>query len=431
MNRSVEAGEGNTRNPAENLSRPPSGEIYVTGRSGFQLPPTLGVTLNSDPNWSLHRKGEADQARHKAKIREAIRENLPEIVSEESVITSSGDKIVKVPIKSLELPRFRYNPGKQDHVGQGSGGSKVGDVVGQEPGQAGQGKGKGAGHESGQDVYEAEITVDELAAMVFQDLGLPNLRPTAQREIEVPDPKFKYIGKSGIMGNLHRKKTLIENIKRNARNGDPRFFRLKQEDMRFRIWDPDIRRESNAVILAMRDVSASMGEFEKYISRSFYWWMTRFLRTQYNTVNIRFITHHTDAKEVDEDTFFKLGESGGTRVSSAYQLALDMVHADYPPSQWNVYPFHFSDGDNWGEADNRRCLELVGELLKVSNQFGYGEIRESRMSQLSTLMSAFKGITDPKFVGVTINDKKEVYPALKRFFSITGGSPEGGGLRAA
>jgi uncharacterized sporulation protein YeaH/YhbH (DUF444 family) len=167
----------------------------------------------------------------------------------------------------------------------------------------------------------------------------------------------------------------------------------------------------------MRDVSGSMGEFEKYITRSFYFWMVRFLRTKYNQVRIVFVTHHTEAKEVDEEAFFNLGESGGTKVSSAYQLALEIVEERFSPTQWNIYPFHFSDGDNWGEVDNQRCLDLVNRLLERSNVFGYGEIQEGGRRSLSTLMSTFSQIQDEHFIGVTIASKEDVYPALRQFFS--------------
>jgi hypothetical protein len=166
----------------------------------------------------------------------------------------------------------------------------------------------------------------------------------------------------------------------------------------------------------MRDVSGSMGEFEKYITRSFYFWMVRFLREKYHNVKIVFITHHAEAQEVDEEAFFNLGESGGTKVSTAYTLALDIIKERYDPQYWNIYPFHFSDGDNWGDADNQLCVELVHKLIDVSGLFGYGEIREGGYRQTSTLMSAFQDIDDPRFIGVTITDKKEVYPALRAFF---------------
>jgi len=130
----------------------------------------------SQHDWSLHRKGAIDQERHKQKIREAIKKNLADIVSEESIILSDGKKVIKVPIRSLEEYRFRYDPGREEHAGQGNGKSKVGDVVASEP-RPGRGRGqKGdAGEEPGVDYYEAEVTIDELAAMIFEDLGLPFL----------------------------------------------------------------------------------------------------------------------------------------------------------------------------------------------------------------------------------------------------------------
>jgi sporulation protein YhbH len=370
----------------------------------------------SKQDWSLHRKGPIDQARHAEKVREAIKGNLANIISQEAIITSEGEKVVKVPIKSLELPRFRYEFRKKQQVGQGEGDSNVGDSL--DPSQPGQGKGKQAGDQPGVDYFEAEITIEELAGMLFEDLGLPNLEQKQSADIEGEGIRFNDVHKVGIMSNLDKKRTVIQNIRRNALTVHrPVFEKVKIEDMRFRTWNPDIRHETNAVIIAMRDVSASMGEFEKYITRSFYFWMVRFLRSKYNNVKIVFITHHTEAKEVDEETFFKLGESGGTKVSSAYKLALEIIRKRYDPQGWNIYPFHFSDGDNWGDGDNKLCVDLVNKLIETCNIFGYGEIQESRHSSPSTLMSAFLNIQNEKFIPVTIADKADVYPALRTFFT--------------
>lgn len=368
-------------------------------------------------DWSLHRKGPIDQQRHKEKIKEAIKKNLSDIVSEENIILSDGKKTIKVPIRSLDEYRFRYDPGQGQGVGQGNGKSKVGDVIGQDS-QDGPGKGKEAGDQPGVDYYEADVTLDELAAMIFEDLGLPNLQEKRQQELESETVKFTDVRKVGVMSNLDKKRTIMENIKRNAAAGDARFKDVKKDDLRFKTWEKEIRLESNAVVFAMMDVSGSMGDFEKYIARSFYFWMVRFLRTKYNKVNIVFISHHTEAKEVTEEEFFHKGESGGTQVSSAYELAMQIIKDRYPPSVWNIYPFHFSDGGNlpW---DNDRCVELVQKFIDIANLFGYGEIRESHYSLMSTLMSAYSRIDNKKFVGVTISDKSEVYPALRKFFSTS------------
>jgi uncharacterized sporulation protein YeaH/YhbH (DUF444 family)/DNA-binding transcriptional regulator WhiA len=797
----------------------------------------------SQHDWSLHRKGQIDQERHKEKIKEAIKKNLSDIVSEESIILSDGKKVVRVPIRSLEEYRFRYDPGRQQHAGQGNGKSKVGDVIAQEP-RPGKGKKGEAGKEAGVDYYEAEITMEELAAMIFEDLSLPNLEQKRQQEMETEAVRFTDVRKKGPLTNLDKKRTIMENMKRNAAKGDPRFKDIKSEDLRFKVWEPTIKYQSNAVVLAMMDVSGchtrghhiemadgsykdvseivegdevacidletqekttspvvetftkiapetlsietedtrlratpqhvyfvydepnntiiekradelqvgdklilinswgsvsdsqeatltedqaymlgvllgdghiftspnsntiivtdenderlqtyreifargfgvegiiscrpgkhnrkriyfnraplarelsekfpmlrkrsrqryieasiyrepaeiraaflrgmfdaegtiahhavmfysaslqlimqvkhllsywgirarvhdfvqnerrmgkdhsiragtyyklsinakdvllfaeyigfscaqkrakmkalvekqtagidamrskyildenwrerfshlaghtrlytyykkethtlsqqqlrtpaasrtatlddqeyiasvlkrrmlvsrvqsiarivepvqvydfgvaghhnyivngilshnSMGDFEKYIARSFYFWMVRFLRTKYNNVHIVFISHHTEAKEVTEEEFFHKGESGGTQVSSAYELALQIIQERYKPEDWNIYPFHFSDGDNlpW---DNDRCVQLVHKLMELCNIFGYGEIREGHYRSPSTLMSAYNKINDKKFISVTISDKKEVYPALRKFFATRG-----------
>jgi uncharacterized sporulation protein YeaH/YhbH (DUF444 family)/intein/homing endonuclease len=796
-------------------------------------------TISHD-DWSLHRKGSIDQERHKQKIREAIKKNLADIVSEESIILSDGKKIIKVPIRSLEEYRFRYDPGRQQHGGEGNGNSKVGDVIAQEP-RPGRGRRGSAGNEPGVDYYEADVTVDELAAMIFEDLGLPFLEEKKMAEMESETIRFNDVRKVGPLANLDKKRTIKENIKRNAAKGNPHFGGIKDGDLRFKTWEHTVKYQSNAVIIAMMDTSGchtaghliemadgsykdvseiavgdevaclnlvtlektmspvvetftktaaqtlsiktedawlrataehryfvydeptnqiiekraselnvgdklilvntwgstadaqeatltedqsymlgvllgdghitispnsssiivtdeseerlrlyqetfmraygvqgvikhrqgphnrqriyfnrallarelvarypmlkrrsryryiepsiyceprevraaflrglfdaegtiahhavvfntssyqlacqvkhllsswgirgrfhkfkqgerrmgegktirsdvyykvlinakdvllfaehigfscpqkrarltllaqkqasgidamrskyildedwrqrfahvagstrlytyykpethtlsqqqlrtlaasrtatlddqryigevlqrslmvsavksitpidepvqvydfgvaehhnyiidgmlshnSMGEFEKYIARSFYFWMVRFLRTKYNNVKIVFISHHTEAKEVTEEEFFTHGESGGTQVSSAYELALQIIAERFNPDDWNIYPFHFSDGDNlpW---DNERCVGLVEQLMERCNIFGYGEIREGHYRSPSTLMSAFNKIQDRKFIAVTISDKSEVYPALRRFFA--------------
>ena len=110
---------------------------------------------------------------------------------------------------------------------------------------------------------------------------------------------------------------MVENIKRTADRKARPNGSIKKEDLRFKSWEEEVKYESNAVVIAMMDVSGSMGEFKKYIARSFYFWMVRFLHTKYDNVKIVLISHHTEAKEVTEEQFFTQGESGGTVVTSA------------------------------------------------------------------------------------------------------------------
>lgn len=382
----------------------------------------------SREDWSLHRQGELDQQRHQEKVREAIRENLAELVSEESIILSDGRKVVKVPIRSLEEYRFRFDPYQGEHAGSGPGGTEVGHILGParpDRGEAGPGAGPGAGDQPGVDYYEAEVTVDELAELIFADLGLPNLQQKRRAHLENPSVEFTDVRKQGLQANLDKRRTLLEALRRSARQGRRGLDGIRREDLRYKTWEEHHRPIASAVVLAMMDTSGSMGTFEKYIARSFYFWMVRFLRTCYRDVQIVFIAHDTRAREVTEEEFFTKGESGGTKCSAAYEKALEIIDQRFPPAEYNIYPFHFSDGDNF-PSDNVRCVKLMSELLERSSAVGYGEITSSRYYRESTLMAAFERLQDPRFTCVQIRSKEEVYPALKRFFQRT--EPVPGGL---
>lgn len=368
----------------------------------------------SREDWSLHRKGYQDQTRHQQKVREAIKQNLPDLVTEESIVTSHNKQIIKVPIRSLDEYRFRFNHNKSKHVGQGDGDSQVGDVLGVDPSAASPGKGEGAGDQPGEDYFEAEVSMEELQSMLFEELELPYMEQKQKDNLEVEDIQFNDIRKKGIMSNIDKKRTILENLRRNANSGTPGIHHISPDDLRFKTWDEVVVPHSNALILAMMDTSGSMGSFEKFIARSFFFWMTRFLRTKYEKVEIVFIAHHTEAKEVTEEEFFTKGESGGTICSSAYQKALEIIERRYPSSHYNIYPFHFSDGDNL-TSDNERCVKLIGKLLERCNMFGYGEVNQYNRS--STLMSAYRHIQYPRFQHCVIREKGEVYKALKTFFT--------------
>jgi len=370
----------------------------------------------SRDDWTLHRKGYLDQSRHKEKVEEVIKQQMGDLIVDESIILTDGKKSTKIPMRSLEEFRFRYDFNKQNHTGQGNKKMAPGDIIGREQAN-GKGKGSGAGEEPGQDIYEAEVTYEDLASILFEELRLPNLDDKKRPLIAHDRPEFNDVRKKGLMANVDKKRTLLESIKRQAfskKQNKEAKLKITPEDLRFKTWETRPNFETNAVILAMMDTSGSMGQFEKYISRTFFFWMVRFLRLKYENVEMRFLAHHTEAKEVTEEEFFTRGESGGTRCSSVYKYALDIIEKDYPPVHYNIYPVHFTDGDNIG-SDNSRALALMKNLVEVSQIVGYGEILRTHYS--STLMSTLKRIADPKLRLVTIRDRNEVYDALKTVFS--------------
>ncbi|MCL4465605.1 MAG: DUF444 family protein [Chloroflexi bacterium] len=384
--------------------------------------------------WDFHRRSRRDILRHNERVREAIKANLPEIISQEDIVTTDGQKIVKVPLRGVELPRFRFDPYLGRQAGQGDEGTRGQAGAGQpnagrtRPGTilggTGAGSGKEAGHEPGVDYYEAEITVDELVDMALEDLGLPDLKEKGKEQVVVTSVRYDTIRKVGPQANLDARRTLIEAYKRTGQLGAPGWQIDPTQDPRYRSWEESVEPQRNAVVLAMRDVSGSIGDFEAYLCRTFYTWMVRFLRRRYAGVEVVFITCHTEAQEVDEEAFFHQGSSGGTRMASAYALALKIIGQRFDPSAWNIYPFLFSDGDNW---DDQACVELVRRFLTISNLVGYGEVSNyghwaetpyvkgpvSWAPLGRTYADAFG--EESGFVMVQIGQREDVWPALRRF----------------
>lgn len=215
-------------------------------------------TLNKD-DWSLHRKGHQDQERHREKVKEAIKENLADLVSDESIVMSNGKQIVKVPIRSLEEYRFRYNFNKGQQAGTGDGSSQVGDVIARAPSKDGQpGSGSGAGDQAGHDYIEADVALEEIERALFEEMELPNLQPKSDDNVITHDTDFRDIRRQGLMGNVDKRRTLLESIRRNALDGNSK-MRILPDDLRFKTWEEIDKPDSAAVVIAMMDTSGSVG----------------------------------------------------------------------------------------------------------------------------------------------------------------------------
>ena len=375
-------------------------------------------------------RGKQDAKRHREKQKEVIKRNLKDIISEESIITGKRDKIIKIPIKGIDIPNFRRGKGSGGG-GFGTGEGKPGDIIRRRKLDPG---GKGApGSEPGVDYLETEVDLMELIELMMEDFGLPLLEEKEVKQTII-ELGYKITGKSkfGPWVNLDRRasqkegfrtfyfmlRALEAETKRSEldcfvalkrANGilsdaiklleDPAFKVLdddvfdpfpifRNEDLRFRKIKRDTKEQSSAVVIAMLDVSGSMSTDKKYIARSMLFWLVEFLRKIYELVEIRFIIHHTEAKIVDEETCFKIGEGGGTKVHSAYDKAHDLIKDNYPTSIWNIYAWHFSDGDDFMPD---KTIESLQKLFDLDiNMFGYAEIRPEGSDNESTLRAAFK-----------------------------------------
>jgi len=374
----------------------------------------------SEIPWDLRRRALRDSIRHDTRVKEAIRKNLKELIAEENIITSDGRKLVKIPLRYLDQYRFRFGP-MGSGTGQGRG--NVGDVIGRDS-DRGEGT-EQPGDQPGEQVYEAEISVEELTRMMLEDLALPWLEDKDQREITTTTYQFDEVRRKGSMANIDKKRTLLENLKRHAARRQPKVGAFHDDDLRFKVWSVREEHHSNAAVYLLMDRSGSMTTEKKYIAKSFFFWLVRFLRLKYKTIDTVFIAHDTEAHVVPEQDFFTISNSGGTMCSSAYHVALEHLQQHHPRARWNNYVFHFSDGDNW-EEDNSRCKELVTQLLEHTTMLGYGEIRyrdeatfygwvKSFNPAWSTLHKDLSAIAHPRFVTVFIKQKEDVYQALQTF----------------
>jgi sporulation protein YhbH len=364
-------------------------------------------------------KIDADHGRFKDIVRGKIKQNLKKYIQKGEMIGKQGKDVISIPVPSIELPRFRFGHRDQGGVGQGEG--DVGQVL--KPGQVEEGEGgKKAGEGAGDHSIEVDVTMAELAQMLGEELKLPRIEPKGKERIENIKYRYTGINTQGPESLRHFKRTFKQALKRQIaqgtyNSGTPLVVPLKS-DRRYRAWKEIIEPQANAVIIYMMDVSGSMGDEQKEIVRIESFWLDTWLRSQYKGIESRYIIHDAMAKEVDRETFFHTRESGGTMISSAYKLCWKLIEENYSPSEWNIYPFHFSDGDNWSADDSSQCISLLREhIIPAVNMFGYGQVESPYGSGqfIKDLREAFPGAAHPKVVTSEIKDKDAIYGSIKDF----------------
>ncbi len=342
---------------------------------------------------------DSDQRRFRDIVRGRLRKNLRKYISQGELIGKQGKDVVHIPVPQIDIPRFRY--GQRDNGGVGQGDGQEGDAIAQGQGQ-GQGSGPGeAGDQPGEHELEVDMTLDELAHILGEELELPNIQPRGQSKIVAKKTKYTGISPVGPDTLRHFRRTFRRALRRQIASGlynpeRPVIIPIR-EDFRYRSFKEDLQPTYNAVIIYMMDVSGSMGDEQKEIVRIESFWIDTWLRSQYKGIESRYIIHDATAREVDRETFFHTRESGGTMISSAYKLARDIIDKDYPLGEWNIYPFHFSDGDNWSSDDTAQCMKILREsLIPQSNVFCYGQVDSPYGSGqfIKDLRAQFRGSDD-------------------------------------
>jgi sporulation protein YhbH len=356
---------------------------------------------------------EEDVNRFRKIIRGKIKQNLRKYISHGEMIGKKGKEVVSIPVPQIELPRFKF--GKADSGGVGQGEGKPGDPVDGDDSALGT-----AGNAPGQHIREVEITMEELAEIMADELELPRIEPRGKKEIISKTDKYTGIRRTGPETLRHFKRTYREALKRQIISKQFDFNRPIivpiKEDLRYRSWKTTKMPQSNAVIIYMMDVSGSMWDEQKEIVRITTFWIDTWLRANYKGLETRYIIHDAVAREVDRETFFTTKESGGTVISSAYNLCAQIIANEYPAGEWNIYPFHFSDGDNWSQDDNSTCFKILQEqILPAVNMFCYGQVESAYGSgQFVEDIRLQFGEVDTLITSI-IPDRAGIYQSIKDF----------------
>lgn len=371
--------------------------------------------------WKLKKRGKLDSDRHKELVKRAIKKNSGDIITNYDVITTDGKKKIKVKIKLLEQYKVKHGKSKnQSGTGHGidvKSGKKY------KIGDKGKESGTSASDQDGERLFEEDVSLDEIVDILLEELELPWMNEKNKRSIVNEVEEISSVEKKGILPNLDIKRTILQNIKRNAMLGDPRVKNIVEDDFRYRSWDVQVEEHSNAAVYLMMDCSGSMTKNKRDIAKVFYFWMVQFLRRKYENIKVYFILHDTTANFVEESDFFKVSRGGGTVCSSAFKLSYDHIKKHHPKDSWNNYVFEISDGDNWKD-DNPKCLKIIKKMLPLVRAIGYAEVIFNEELSLwkdeSALLSEYlnKNIQRTRFLSTRISSKDAVFDNLKSFFNI-------------
>ncbi len=374
------------------------------------------ITISAETPWyDLFSRGARDWLRHNEKVRESVQQSLPDLIAGSDLITGPQDRTVHVPVRMLEHARFRLNETQmqpQSDAGQGQG--KPGDVL--RPVQRGAGDAEGQGDNGEGEVrLLLELKVDDIMDWLWEELQLPDLQP--KRNSSITDNEFVREGwdRHGARARLDRRRTVKEAVKRRAVQENPVPF--TNEDLRFRQLVQRPKPATNAVVIFALDVSASMTEAERKLAKTFFFFVLQGIRRRYAKVETRFIAHTTQAWEFSESEFFQVTGTGGTGASTAFNLALDLIHDEYDPAQYNGYLFYASDGENFTE-DRTAAVEGLTRLAALLNYIGYAETVPGSLRTTETEMKAMCGELERNGAPVgtsTLTRSEDVWKAIRKF----------------
>lgn len=359
---------------------------------------------------------DTDLGRFRKIVRGKVRENLKKYLIQEQIISQQGKRGVVVPIPHIQLPYFRFGKPEKG-VGQGEG--EEGEVL--SPGDRGDGA-EGAGAEPGRHFYEAELSIEELADILGEALELPRIEPKKHQQLETSIDRYTSVRRVGPESLRYMRRTMKEVLKRAISSGiydpdDPVLVPIKA-DKRYRSWKSYPAPDSSAVVFLMRDFSGSMTTEKKRLVRVISFWLDTWLRRNYRKIIVVYIGHDTHAYILDAEQFFSLTTGGGTHISSGYELVSKLIKSQYDPTSWNLYGFHFTDGENFDYDNDRAIKYLRQDLVPVMNLFGYCGIKSGFIFGApfaDRIKGAYADGLPDNLILDNVDNDDHVFGALKNF----------------
>ncbi len=392
------------------------------------------------------------------RFRTQIQKAVADAVAERSVTDLDKGEKVSIPAKDITEPFFHHgNGGHRERIFPGNKEFHQGDKIERPEGGGGRGRGNQASDSGeGLDDFIFELSREEFLQFFFEDLELPNLVKTKLASISETKKVRAGHTRDGIPSNIDVIRSLRGAMGRRIAARAPYQSRIKEaeielEDLLKRHSETDsviigLRKEidhlkkkvaripfldtfdlrydnridqpkptTQAVMFCIMDISGSMGAEEKDMAKRFFMLLYLFLTKTYEKIQVIFISHHTEAQEVDEETFFYSRETGGTVVSSALKLVSKIIQERFPTSEWNIYAAQASDGDNWDD-DSIHCRKIMTErIMPYVQYFAYIEITADRHQNLWEEYYSMKEYWD-NFAMRRIERVSDIYPVFRQLF---------------
>ncbi len=373
--------------------------------------------------YELFSRGARDWLRHDEKVRESVRQHLPQIVAGGDVM-NGGARTVRVPVRMLEHYHFRLRR-PEESQGAGQGKAKPGDVFSDPSKQRGPGEKGAGGQDEGEVQLLLEFKVDDIVDWLWEEMQLPNLKARVG-----PSEETDYVregwDRRGARSRLDRRRSFKELVKRRAAPGATQTF--TDEDLRFRQLARRKQPAIHAVVFFLLDVSGSMSDRDRKLAKTFFFWVVQGLRREYRSLETVFVAHTTEAWEFSEAEFFQVSGTGGTVTSTGLAKVREIIDERYNPNRCNIYLFYASDGDN-SVSDATDSREQLTSLCADACYTGYVEVSSGLSRQLATETGrlfaelASSGCAAGSYA---LNDFEDVWGAVRHFFTAENRALEGG-----